>query len=116
MESRVTKLVEDVVVVWRRRGGRATPSFPLLISAVCGCRRGGREGGIFSIAPSSVPIVPSSQKPVYAFGLGIGWREGGGGGITGRKHAHSNRGDTGATDFSKANLWRLYDGSEFASP
>ena len=46
MESRVTKLVEDVVVVWRRRGGgRATPSFPLLISAVCGCRRGGREGG-----------------------------------------------------------------------
>ena len=81
MESRVTKLVEDVVVVWRRRGGgRATPSFPLLISAVCGCRRGGREGGkarrdIFDRPLLLRSFVRSSQKPVYAFGLGIGWRE-----------------------------------------
>ena len=74
MESRVTKLVEDVVVVWRRRGGgRATPSFPLLISAVCGCRRGGREGrrgGIFSIAPSS--SVPSFVRHRSQFML-LGW-------------------------------------------
>ena len=75
MESRVTKLVEDVVRM--EAGGRAG-WIPLLISAVCGCRKGGELARDIFRSP---PFV-RHRSQFMVLGLGLG-------GVGGRSRART---------------------------
>ena len=105
MESRVTKLVEDVVRM--EAGGRAG-WIPLLISAVCGCRKGGELARDIFRSP---PFV-RHRSQFMVLGLGLG----GAGGLT-HAHAQGRRGHR-RSHRVKAGLSfaTRYNGSALASP